>query len=190
MAETAKAKQRRIREGFFDAYCQGRGIDIGCGDDPLDGATTWDWGDGDAVHVNGLTHGVYDFVYSSHCLEHLSDPVLAIQNWWRLLKSNGYLILFVPHRDLFERSRTLRVDPSDYANPVVHRCFILPDRSDPPHTWGLLDLVNQALGNAPRDFIYMKRCDENYEFRPWGEPLPGEFSIELVMRKGVSDADL
>jgi hypothetical protein len=31
MAETRKAHGRRLKEGFYERFCQGRGIDIGVG---------------------------------------------------------------------------------------------------------------------------------------------------------------
>jgi hypothetical protein len=48
MDETSKSQQRREQEGFFDRYCQGKGLDIGCGKDPLAGCRGWDKADGDA----------------------------------------------------------------------------------------------------------------------------------------------
>ena len=35
VGETAKAHARREREGFFDKYCKGEGLDIGYGGDPV-----------------------------------------------------------------------------------------------------------------------------------------------------------
>ena len=42
-----------------------------------------------------------DFVFSSHLLEHLEDPVKALKEWWRLLKVKGNLVLYLPHKDLY-----------------------------------------------------------------------------------------
>ncbi len=39
----------------------------------------------------------FDIVYSSHCLEHLEDPKKALEEIWRISKSNAKLILIVPH---------------------------------------------------------------------------------------------
>lgn len=46
-----------------------------------------------------------DTVYSSHCLEHIPDPLSVIQDWYRVTKVGGHIIIAVPSRDLFERRR-------------------------------------------------------------------------------------
>jgi ADP-heptose:LPS heptosyltransferase len=42
-------------------------------------------------------------VFSSHLLEHIADYRAALREWWRLVKVNGYLVLYLPHRDLYPR---------------------------------------------------------------------------------------
>lgn len=37
-----------------------------------------------------------DVVFSSHCLEHLADPIKALQSWRWILKPEGLLILYLP----------------------------------------------------------------------------------------------
>lgn len=188
--ETSKAHARRVREGFFDKYIQGNGIDIGVG--RIDGfgadlvhpdAFAWDKDNGDATFMEGVEDATYDFIHSSHCLEHLSNPYLALRNWWRILKPGGYLILLVPHRDLYEKKRTL---PSIW-NPD-HKFFLLPETEDLPHTLSLLHLIQGALAGSYKDkppyaFIEFKVCDEGWEPRPEHEHSVGEYSIEVVLQK-------
>lgn len=77
------------------AFCQGKGLDIGAGQWPLPGATPIDISSGgDAM---ALPEGENDFVFSSHCLEHLADPVAAIEHWKTRLKTDGTLFLHLPH---------------------------------------------------------------------------------------------
>lgn len=47
--------------------------------------------------------GSMDFVYSSHLLEHMNDPEKTLREWWRVLKPNGYLVLYLPHEDLYPK---------------------------------------------------------------------------------------
>lgn len=177
VGETSKAKGRREREGFFDKYCQGRGLDIGYGGDPVvANAQGWDFEHGDAQLLKGLDDASFDFVYSSHLLEHLPDTELTLQNWWRVIKPGGYLILYIPHRDLYEKKTEL---PSRF-NPD-HEHFFLPDRDEPPHTLGVEPLIKRVLPDA--EVIYSRTCDEGY-VNPGDElPSQGEYSIELVARK-------
>lgn len=45
-----------------------------------------------------LPSGAYDFVLSSHMLEHSSNPILALSEWRRLLKADGLLVLLLPDK--------------------------------------------------------------------------------------------
>ena len=45
--------------------------------------------------------GSMDYVFSSHCLEHIENDWQALREWWRVLKSGGYLVLYLPHRDVY-----------------------------------------------------------------------------------------
>lgn len=48
----------------------------------------------------------YDFVISSHVLEHTSNPLKALTEIRRVLKNNGILLLIIPHKDAtFDRKR-------------------------------------------------------------------------------------
>lgn len=79
-------------------FCQGYGVDVGAGRWPLPGAIPVELKDGgDAMD---LPEGPFDFVFSSHCLEHLLDPVAAIEHWKEKLKPGGVLFLSLPHPDM------------------------------------------------------------------------------------------
>lgn len=88
-------------------YCQGVGIDIsmsedlvgmdvGAGKTPLPGAIPIDKELGqDAMHLP-CGEEELDYVCSSHCLEHLDDPVGALKHWRGKLKAGGVLFLYLP----------------------------------------------------------------------------------------------
>ena len=50
---------------------------------------SWDLPDGDAQYMASIEDGLFDFVHSSHCLEHMQDPQTALANWIRILKPGG-----------------------------------------------------------------------------------------------------
>jgi ADP-heptose:LPS heptosyltransferase/predicted SAM-dependent methyltransferase len=50
-----------------------------------------------------FTDASADTVFSSHLLEHIVDYKGALTEWWRLVKIGGYLVLYLPHRDLYPR---------------------------------------------------------------------------------------
>lgn len=87
-SESGKARARRERECYFQRYLVGEGIDIGCGNDPVtDDCMRWDLPQGDAQELPGLQAAQFDWVYSSHCLEHLKDPHSAVVRWWEVLRT-------------------------------------------------------------------------------------------------------
>lgn len=79
-------------------FCQGSGLDVGAGKWPLPGAIPVDIKDGgDAME---LPHGQFDYVFSSHCLEHLPNPIAALEHWQSRLKTGGVMFLYLPHPDM------------------------------------------------------------------------------------------
>lgn len=53
----------------------------------------------EATAMGCLNSGAYDFVLSSHVLEHVANPILALSEWKRLLADNGTLMLLLPDRN-------------------------------------------------------------------------------------------
>jgi glycosyltransferase involved in cell wall biosynthesis/SAM-dependent methyltransferase len=112
-----------------------------------------------------------DAVFSSHCLEHAEDCRLAVQEWFRVLKTEGYLVLAVPHKYLYER----RQRPPSRWN-IDHRRFFTPgsllariEEALPPNTYRVRQLTDN-------DFTY------TYSVPPDDHP-GGCYEIELVIQK-------
>lgn len=53
----------------------------------------------EATALDFLGAGHYDFLLSSHVLEHIANPLLALSEWIRLLKNRGMLVLLLPHKN-------------------------------------------------------------------------------------------
>lgn len=82
---------------FAKHFCRGDGLDVGCGDWPLSGAVGVDMTrGGDALELPGEE---WDYIASSHCLEHVIDPVTVLLHWQQKLRAGGVLALYLPHRD-------------------------------------------------------------------------------------------
>jgi SAM-dependent methyltransferase len=52
----------------------------------------------DAVNISLVENEHYDFVFSSHSLEHIANPLKAINEWLRIIKNDGYIIIIVPEK--------------------------------------------------------------------------------------------
>lgn len=79
-------------------FCHGTGLDVGAGRWPLPGAMAVDISNGG--NAMALPKGPFDFIFSSHCLEHLADPVSALEHWKTRLVVDGVLFLYLPHPDM------------------------------------------------------------------------------------------
>lgn len=86
---------------FAKHFCFGIGYDIGCskiewsfpGSIPIDLTINNKW---DAYN---LPQKEVDYIFSSHCLEHLPNWVTAMDYWYKILKVEGILFLYLPHYD-------------------------------------------------------------------------------------------
>lgn len=104
-----RAKDARYAKRWF----VGDGLDIGCGTDPIYNNPAFSnigsvvgydsmLGSGDAQYLTELKNDTFDFVVSSHCLEHMKSPQVSMENWLRVLKPGGYLTVTVPEQDMYE----------------------------------------------------------------------------------------
>lgn len=84
-----------------EKYCKGKGLDIGAGNYCFPGAYAIDYG----KEVNALKLDIFndesmDYIFSSHCLEHLKEWKDALILWIKKLKKNGVLFLYLPHESM------------------------------------------------------------------------------------------
>jgi len=178
--ESRKSYAAKIASGFFARYLAGDNIlEIGFrgggGDSvasivPAAIGIDVDYPGYDGVRLP-FADGSQDAIYTSHCLEHISDYRGALRDWFRVLKVGGFLVIVVPHQWLFERKRTL---PSRW-NPD-HKRFYTPasllaeiERVLAPNTYRIRHLIDNDAGF-------------NYDCGPLGHGS-GCFEIELVVEK-------
>ena len=126
--ETSKTK-RLLTEEEMRILTDGRGIDIGAGSDPVTpDVYVFDLLQGDANNIRQYVNDEFDFVFSSHCLEHMYDPRKALFDWWTLVKPGGYLFLVVPDEDLYEQG-------------------VFPSRFNSDHKWTFTISKNKSWSN-------------------------------------------
>ena len=151
------SKSKRVWGDLERAVLRGEGIDIGCGSDPvLPGVMPFDIADGDANEILRHVHRQFDFVYASHCLEHMRDPRAAIAQWWQLVRPGGALFVIVPDEDLYEQG----VFPSRF-NPDHKATFtIAKARSWSPVSINVLDLARALPGG---ELVSLVLQDHGYD---------------------------
>jgi SAM-dependent methyltransferase len=140
MKESSKTRLVRSEE-FFNTYFNGKVIDIGGGSDAVtENSEVFDFDQGDAQKIlEYRDKESYDCVNSSHCLEHMKDVPSALSQWWELVKPGGYMVIVVPHEDLYEQkiwpsvfatekyghAATFRLKTNDTWSPVSYDIFEL-----------------------------------------------------------------
>ncbi|MCC6699522.1 MAG: methyltransferase domain-containing protein [Candidatus Hydrogenedentes bacterium] len=82
-------------------FCSGKGLDIGANQWPFPGATPVDDRLGEnAYRLDRYPDGGFDFIFSSHCLEHLARWQDALRLWIGKLRPGGVLFLYLPHESM------------------------------------------------------------------------------------------
>lgn len=78
--------------------CHGDGYDIGCmkKEWSFPGSTPIDLGFNDGYTATNLPRKNVDYIFSSHCLEHILDWVSVMDYWYEILKIGGVLFLYLP----------------------------------------------------------------------------------------------
>ena len=84
---------------FAKHLCKGDGLDIGCSKEEwaFPGAQMIDIEFDDEWHAMNLPDKKYDYIFSSHCLEHINDWAGTLDYWGQHLKPYGVMFLFLPH---------------------------------------------------------------------------------------------
>lgn len=164
MKETAKSYEVRVKNGDFKKYLHGYGIDIGGGDDCLvlppdvgGSVRLWDLKDGDAQYLHKIPDEKFDFVYSSHCLEHMRDLETAFTNWLRVCKKGGYLYICVPHEIYYEKSTW----PSAFNSDHKHS-FTLGTKSSLPENVEVREFLSRF--HSWIEIIEVRENLMNYHF--------------------------
>jgi SAM-dependent methyltransferase len=189
MFEQTKAAARRANDPrFANLFLVGNGIDICAGPDMLAknrhvfphmaDVRGWDMPDGDAQYLKYVAEGTYDFVHSSHGLEHMVDPHVALDNWIRVCKVGGYLVITVPDEELYEHNMW----PSNF-NGDHKWSFTLAEGCLPKS----IRLPDFFLQHPQVKIVKLDRIIDNFDFD--ADPLkdqtfgPAECAIEFVLKR-------
>lgn len=84
---------------FANRLLRGSGLDIGCSNIEwsFPGSIPIDLKFDDVYDAYNLPDGLFDYIFSSHCLEHLCSWVEALAYWKTKLDKGGILFLYLPH---------------------------------------------------------------------------------------------
>ena len=189
---TSRSMQRRLYDGrFATRYFVGAGLDIGGGTDSLAlyaeffplarNIVVYDAPQGDAQTLANVDDAAFDFVFSSHALEHMRDPREALANWVRVVRPGGHLVIAVPDEDLYEQGAW----PSTFNADHKATFTICKRTSWSPVSINLFDLI-AGVADAARP-LSVATIDHGHRFRlqRFDQTLTpvAEASIEFILRK-------
>lgn len=89
-------------------YCRGQGLDIGCGQSKIRteaiGVDLYHPNADlnlDARNLEQYASGHFDYIFSSHLLEEIENTVATLKEWLRIVKDNGYIVLYQADKDKY-----------------------------------------------------------------------------------------
>ncbi|MDP9076356.1 MAG: class I SAM-dependent methyltransferase [Bacteroidota bacterium] len=116
----------------------------------------------DGTDLSIIQDNAYDFVLSSHSLEHIANPIKALKEWIRVLKKGGALLLVLPDsKHTFDRNRPITQFEhllEDFKNNT--------DERDLTHLDEILSLHETSYDPGINNLEeFKKRCIDNYSNR-------------------------
>ncbi|MDD2780909.1 methyltransferase domain-containing protein [Sulfuricurvum sp.] len=116
----------------------------------------------DGIEMSPIPSRSYDFMLSSHVLEHIANPIKALYEWKRILKDNGYLILLLPHKDgTFDHLR-----PPTTIEHLIEDYSVNIQENDLTHLEEILSLHDLSRDTGAGSFQEFKsRSLNNFENR-------------------------
>jgi predicted SAM-dependent methyltransferase len=164
--ETKKSFAHRFSRGDFEMWFNGRGLDVGAGNDPLAApyahVEAFDLQQGDAQFLKKIKDSRYDFVYSSHSLEHMRDLRVAIRNWCRVLKPGGILYIVVPDWDLYEHGIWPSTKNSDHKHSFSLR--VTQKELGRNSHWSIYEDIAPVLSENGLELQYVELEDQGYNY--------------------------
>lgn len=130
----------------------------------------------EASNLISVPSGYYDFLVSSHCLEHCANTLKTIKEWLRVIKKGGAILLILPDKNnSFDHNRpTTKFEHllEDYKRNI--------DEHDLTHLEEILSLhdlsMDIAAGSAEQ---FRERSLENYSNRCLHHHV---FDLDLLKR--------
>jgi SAM-dependent methyltransferase len=112
----------------------------------------------EAAELSEIASATYDFVLASHTLEHLANPLRALNEWKRVVALHGVFVIVVP-----DRQRTF-----DHRRPVTTMAHLVEDferqtgEDDLTHLPEILQLHDLTRDPQAGDFAAFKaRSEQN-----------------------------
>jgi SAM-dependent methyltransferase len=116
----------------------------------------------EATSLEGIADARYDFVLSSHTLEHTANPMKALKEWLRVIRPGGAIILVLPYyKATFDHRRT--PTPLEHMLDNFRRNTTEEDLTHLEEVLQLHDLSRNGRKMTPAEF--RDQCRDNFANR-------------------------
>lgn len=116
----------------------------------------------EATDLGFIKANSYDFLLSSNCLEHVANPLKALEEWIRIVSPGGYIFLLLPNK----------MHNFDHRRPITSFDHILQDyekntnEKDLTHLSEILELHDLSLDPMAGDYeAFKNRSLDNFSNR-------------------------
>lgn len=130
----------------------------------------------EAADLGTIKSNAYDFLLSSNCLEHVANPLKALEEWSRVITPGGYLLLVLPNKsnNFDHRRPTTTFDHilEDYTNNMSEH--------DLTHLDEIFELHDLSRDVPAGDLVsFKKRSLDNFSNRGLHHHV---FDLPLILR--------
>jgi len=160
-------------------WTRGRGLDVGCGPNKAfphmigvdNGADIQLFGHqfkpdvwiDDAADLRLFGTESMDFVFSSHVLEHIpfDNVVKCLKEWLRVIKLNGYLVLYLPDETLYPKVGEHGANP-DHKWNVSYKLIV--ELMEKAGCWDLVDWQRRDQNDEYSLFFVFQKKGKHHTF--------------------------
>lgn len=116
----------------------------------------------EATDLKDLPSNYYDFVLSSHMLEHSANPIKALREWMRVIKPSGLLLVVLPDKErTFDHRR-----PTTSLSHMIEDFDVERGEGDLTHLEEILALHDISMTpEIPDQEFFLARSLKNIENR-------------------------
>jgi ubiquinone/menaquinone biosynthesis C-methylase UbiE len=123
----------------------------------------------------------YDFIVSSHVLEHFPDPIRALKEWQRIVKEGGYIFIIIPHKErTFDRNKS-RTKPEELIKRHETGKYPEPSSRSKHYSYWITEDFIDFVENINLKWQVVDFLDTD-------DKVGNGFTV--VIKKGESDAEI
>lgn len=113
-----------------------------------------------------------DFVFSSHLLEHIEPEkvVKTLREWMRVIRLNGYLVLYLPDEDQYPKVGEAEANPDHKWNVS---CSHLLEYMAKCGSWDLVDFQKRSAGDEYSLFFVFQKTHKGQRYS-CNDPKPSK----------------